>query len=1325
MKFRRNGFLSCVMSIAIAIVAFNGASYGQFSVGISGPSATMYAPTGQFNVTATVSPSPAKIVFYRNDVPYKTFINPSSPQALQENQLGQDTYTYRARAYDSQGNWTDSTDIKFNVETPRVLRMGGGFVSPAPTPTGAPTPPTPTGPNRNYDHTQNIQTAVDYLRDLGGGTLYFPCSGGPNNDPYSIYNISGTIIVPSNVTLQGESAEEGIYPSRCRIYWTTNPVAGGCPNTLPTQAKAMFKVEGSKDRVRFRDLFMVSRILGHDCLTNGAWDKIRDQQTTAILLDAQTNGSISDIVFENVSITGFTYGIKAVGHSIADVKMRGVRPAENHRQLYINATYAYDWDVQNFNLSGMLANQGAVEIVNAGAPNPSPRENKTLKFLQLNCNGNFERTALFCVSIQKHGGLYFKGLHYEGSEQSLVVEDISGTNAELIILEGGATTGDFKDESMKLYLIGNHIGAAPDPLSALTQPHVDKTRTEFSGAGLQSTVVDCGDVHWDRTDVNGGTQTLWTDWKMSFTQTERNRGSLFLKGGDYSYVKPHTVCPRNDPILPDINKVGGEHFNTGVLPVDTIPVSTDPNKFGPCSTTPSVDCGQMLQDLLDSNTNRGTIYINGTVVVDQTITIPSGRQIVGTSAEAKLVLTDYCNDLYCITTDKLLQINVPVNARASGVVIRNLKLTTQIQNSTATGLAIVGGTNPSIPGTSSDMHFSGLTIENFNKGLEVTRFIPEDEKEAPGDHPMIDGVSLKNVKFVNNSIAASVFSSNVSNWNIMDLSMESNSAGTVGWHQTTSGTFMQNVTCRGGSASNKMEDCIKLDTASIYLTGLKQTQYVTNALTIGPNLNLGYPDPYWKLQFASIGLRNNDFRPAIPSGGASNVNITGKTFIMSMNNKYHNFTVSTGSEANLSRVTHCGDVYGIDRDGDYDVDEDDAYPGLLEEHPNLYVGAPTPIRVKCGSRPYPWDDPVKWGAEKYGTLVNDYYKDDQPLTGNFFDDVSEDLVIFRPDKLPNNPQQEQAQFRIRKLGAGAGQLPSASPTPIEIDWGLKGDIPMTGKFIPNQRSQIVVWRPSTGQWWMKDPDTGVNAAWGWGLSCSTVPYPDPNDPSITCDVPFIGNLIKDINPNGSEAYDMDEIAIYRPTNGQIWIYSPQFGQMVTFTRNTNDGSRIQVGDFRGVGHDQIAQIKNGTIWTVFDPRDPTLVLPQTGVTSPQSGDKPVAGNYLSGTCTQIAVWRPSAHLFIVKDPFTGCGIREKIIKWGSNNDSASTDYHHLDDTDHNPQNPIPTICPGGNCPDDVPLGLRVNTQQYGLIDRPLVYRPTKGAFKRSISNGQWWIHDPF
>lgn len=1272
MRFCRNGFLPCIMAIAFAIVVFNGASYAQFSVSINGPStASTPAPTGQFTVTAAVSGntnSVTKIVFYRNDVPYKTFTGSSTSQTLTENLLGQDIYTYRARAYDSQGVWVDSSDVKLTVETPRVFKMGDPIPLSSPIPT--------TGPNRNHDHTPEVQAAVNYLGDHGGGTLYFPCTGGPGDDMQSIYNIKDTITIPSNVTLQGESSEEY---GRCRIYWSDvfwSP-GGGCPVLDPNTPasllnKPMFKIAGGTSRVRFRDLFLWSRSSGHECFPRADWERIEVEKTVAIALYGNT-GHIRDIIFENVSISNFKYGIKAstctdpngdsgdvecpeTNYELSDIKMRGVKPQGNYRQLYINAKYAYDWDVQNFNLSGMMYNQGAVEIKNAGAPASYTGENKELKFLQLNCNGNSDRSPeyrpKFCLNVKKHGGLYFKQLHHEGVPNAIQVEPLpSGiTNDDPIIFEHSVMTGEFKDASMKLYLIGNSLFAAPE----VAQAGLDEGRLRFTGSGVNSTVVDCGDIHWDITDVNGGTP-YWGDLQMLFTHSERNRNSFFADSLGYSHVKTHTPCPSGVSGLSNINEIGGEHFNTGVMPMETfLPYS---KVFGtsPDCTSPST-CAVELQKLLDRfpngtiNMNGGTIYINGSVTVDRTITIPSGRQIVG-GPGSEIVLSG--------SAQRLFQINVPVGSqslpRTSGNIIRNLKLKTTQANTTATGLAIIGDTHADLPGGASDMHFSGLSIEGFDKGLEVARF-----NATPGTaHPMVDGLSWKNISFVNNKTAAAyIFSSNLSNWNIMDLSMESKDSNATGWHQITAGNSMQNVTCRG--TLNPMNHCIKLDIAATHLTGLKKTQNVTNALTLGENFGVGFPAPYQSLQFVNSVIRNNDFRSAV--SGMSRVNILGKTFITSMNNRYGYINVTTNSEGHLSRLTYCGDTY----DGNI------VYPGLAERHPNLYVGVPTPTRVECGTRPIPWDDAIRWGGEEKGPAAEDgYFSDDQPLVGNFFDDVREDFVIYRKGS-ESNPQ---GYFRIKQAG-GIGT--------IITDWGTIGDKPLIGRFFPNARAQIVIWRPSTGDWWVRDPNAANYFMWHWGL---------PGD------IPFIGNFINE--SGGSISGDADEIAIYRPSSQTIWIYNPRSGAYVYSARNADYGTDIQVGDFLGAGYDQAAQYKDG-VWTILDARTHNTYTANLG----QPGDVPVAGKYLSGACTQLGVWRSSTQEFIVKDPFPSCGTREQSMIWGSNNDFnfATTD------------------CPGGICPDDIPL--RINTAN-GSLDRPTAYRPTKGVFNRSVSSGQWWVHDPF
>ena len=178
MNFQRKGFLHHLPMIMIAVGLFAGASYAQFTVTLSGPSPSATpnpsptatpAPTGSFTVRRErASTSITKVVFYRNDVPYET--DTSSPYQLSQNQLGQDTYTYRARGYDSSGAWVDSSDFKMTVYTPRVFKMGDPIPQPSPSP-----PISTSGPDRYHDHTTEVQAAVDYLAGLGGGTLFFPC----------------------------------------------------------------------------------------------------------------------------------------------------------------------------------------------------------------------------------------------------------------------------------------------------------------------------------------------------------------------------------------------------------------------------------------------------------------------------------------------------------------------------------------------------------------------------------------------------------------------------------------------------------------------------------------------------------------------------------------------------------------------------------------------------------------------------------------------------------------------------------------------------------------------------------------------------------------------------------------------------------------------------------------------------------------------------------------------------------------------------------------------------------------------------------------------
>jgi hypothetical protein len=420
--------------------------------------------------------------------------------------------------------------------------------------------------------------------------------------------------------------------------------------------------------------------------------------------------------------------------------------------------------------------------------------------------------------------------------------------------------------------------------------------------------------------------------------------------------------------------------------------------------------------------------------------------------------------------------------RLSGVVIRDLKLTTNPSLTTnTTGIAFIGefDSNPPPPpdgprpGVASDIHLSGLTFNGFTTGMSMA-------PNAPGQgHPMIDGLSFKNMIFMNNTTAVANTSANASNWNVMDLSIQASTTNAIGWSQITGGhQGLQDVRCAGsGPMVGKMKDCISVAMAGgFYLNGLRQTTNVTNALTVGENGSVNFGDPIYQAPHPAVMvLRNSDFTSTANSSGR--MNVLAKAFITSMNNKYQYFNVleSALQQGQLSRLTYCGDSFA-----------GAAYPGLAETHPNLWVGLPTSTRVQCGARPMPYDEAVRW------TNTFDENWVGTPLVGNFFDDTKEDFVVFRTGP--------PAKFLIQQPG-GPGRITVNLPP-------LANGTPLVGRFFPNSRAQVVLFQ--NGQWSVYDPNNGANTTtWNWGLAD---------------DLPFVGNFVNEAG--GPIAGNKDEIGIF-------------------------------------------------------------------------------------------------------------------------------------------------------------------------------------------------------
>jgi hypothetical protein len=91
--------------------------------------------------------------------------------------------------------------------------------------------------------------------------------------------------------------------------------------------------------------------------------------------------------------------------------------------------------------------------------------------------------------------------------------------------------------------------------------------------------------------------------------------------------------------------------------------------------------------------------------------------------------------------------------------------------------------------------------------------------------------------------------------------------------------------------------------------------------------------------------------------------------------------------------------------------------------------------------------------------------------------------------------------------------PPLHPTTRVYQWGVPGDVPVAGDFDADGLPDLVVFRPSTGTWFVRTSRSGFTAfvTYQWGLAG---------------DVP----LVQDYDGDGHV-----DLAIYRPSSGEWFI----------------------------------------------------------------------------------------------------------------------------------------------------------------------------------------------
>jgi len=215
---------------------------------------------------------------------------------------------------------------------------------------------------------------------------------------------------------------------------------------------------------------------------------------------------------------------------------------------------------------------------------------------------------------------------------------------------------------------------------------------------------------------------------------------------------------------------------------------------------------------------------------------------------------------------------------------------------------------------------------------------------------------------------------------------------------------------------------------------------------------------------------------------------------------------------------------------------------------------------------------------------------------------------------------------FRRLSASDAQFFVQGPSVLNGRHFGSGtlDVPIAADVDGDGKTDLLVFRPSTAQWFVQRASTGYQSE----LFAN---FGSPNNGDIPVPADYLG-------------IGRDVLALFRPATGQ-WFIGGQAGATVVVPGRADD---IPVpADYDNVGRAEFAVYRPSTgQWVIQGPNGAYSVF------FGGNGDVPVPGNY-DGTGAEPAMWRPSTGQFFIRTP--GGGTR--IVQFAVGDVPAPGDYN--------------------------------------------------------------------